>query len=173
MKLSSWPTTGNLLNSYERENSSSTEVKKVKWNLGVRVVLIPTRNEYKDVGLADLIWWTEDDYVVFRDTAAKEVQVALEQLKLDLKEVLKTLYQPEYDSKCSGILRKSTKGQTIPHSDDNTISPKSLPVNLELPISTSYGQKNRNLVDSREPNELRKSKENISPKLLLRLTELQ
>jgi hypothetical protein len=79
---------------------SEKKKKKLKWNIGVREVLIPTRDEYKDAGLADSIWWNEVDFNRFCDSAAEEVNNAMAFLRVDLKEAIRTLYQPEMDWKC-------------------------------------------------------------------------
>lgn len=96
-----WSSTGNIT-AYDSDNyssspsvSSSDFVKKVRWNPGVRVVLIPTRSEYHSIRLAQFIWWSEADYSKFRESAAVEIYDAMRYLKLDMKDAIRTLYQPQ------------------------------------------------------------------------------
>ena len=113
--LAARSTTGDLT----KQNSISTlqtlplqqQGKKVRWDKGVRVVLIPTCEEYREVGLANSIWWNEADYAVFRDSAAEEIQEAMKLIKINIKEAVKILYQPENEWKCQ---KYYLSGYTLP-----------------------------------------------------------
>jgi hypothetical protein len=98
---------------------SEKKKKKLKWNIGVREVLIPTRDEYKDAGLADSIWWNEVDFGCFRDSAAEEVNNAMVFLRVDLKEAIRTLYQPEMDWKCRFNDDARASGKSASHDYDS------------------------------------------------------
>lgn len=116
-------------------SEQSTHRKKVRWNLGVRVVLIPTRTEYRDIGLTDLIWWNENDYCIFRNGAAEELEIAVDYFQVDAKEAVKLLYQPEFDTRCKFLeqsprlerLAGTTRGLQESNSFENT-GPKMSPV---------------------------------------------
>ena len=113
--LAARSTTGDLT----KQNSISTlqtlplqqQGKKVRFDKGVRVVLIPTCEEYREVGLANSIWWNEADYAVFRDSAAEEIQEAMKLIKINIKEAVKILYQPENEWKCQ---KYYLSGYTLP-----------------------------------------------------------
>ena len=40
--------------------------KKIKWGTSVNVILIPSRKEYFDNKLNDLLWWEQEDYILFK-----------------------------------------------------------------------------------------------------------
>ena len=84
----------NKCKSAKQCHTTKEEKKKVRWHLNVRVVLIPTRDEYEHAGLGNFIWWNEDDYTQFRDSAAFELKRFVEVMSMDLKEAIKILYQP-------------------------------------------------------------------------------
>lgn len=69
----------------------------VRWSNGVRVVLIPTRDEYKYAGISRVIWWHNDDYSNFKSSAMKELKFAMEAMRVDSKEARRELYQPTSD----------------------------------------------------------------------------
>jgi hypothetical protein len=61
----------------------------------VRVVLIPTVDEYKLAGLDNLMWWTSKDYKIFKASALFELKcVKKKNPNLDSKAILEILYQP-------------------------------------------------------------------------------
>lgn len=106
----------------------------------MRVVLIPTRAEYKDIGLTDLIWWNENDYCIFRNGAAEELENAVDYFQVDAKEAVKLLYQPEFDAKClfleqsPRLERLATRG--LHGSDSFDTAPKMSPVPTSAPINS-------------------------------------
>jgi hypothetical protein len=53
-----------------KENPS---LKAVKFKLAVRVVLIPSRNEYKNNGLTTILWWARSDYILFKQSALRDL----------------------------------------------------------------------------------------------------
>lgn len=61
--------------------------KKVTFDSSLRVVLIPTRHEYIEVGLVDELWWTSADYSKFRHSKLHEeekdkVAIQVEEISL-------------------------------------------------------------------------------------------
>ena len=128
------PATSSSSEPTSSSSDQSTQRRKVRWNLGVRVVLIPTRTEYKDIGLTDLIWWNENDYCIFRNGAAEELEIAVDYFQVDAKEAVKLLYQPEFDTRCKfleqspRLERLNNRGLQESSSFENTAGPKLSPV---------------------------------------------
>ena len=54
--------------------SNNKKKKKVKFDTSVRVVLIPTVEEYKKAELGHLLWWDSADYIVFKESALEELK---------------------------------------------------------------------------------------------------
>lgn len=75
----------------------TSKKKSVRWCLDVHVVLIPTRAEYFEHHLDELVWWADCDYALFKLQAAEEIRDAMEYLNISLQEALKILYQPGHD----------------------------------------------------------------------------
>jgi len=48
--------------------------KNVKFNTAVHVVLIPTRKDYRHAGLGEVMWFSDDDYRLFKESATVEVK---------------------------------------------------------------------------------------------------
>jgi hypothetical protein len=47
--------------------------KAVQFKLAVKVVLIPSRNEYKNTGLMSILWWARSDYILFKQSALRDL----------------------------------------------------------------------------------------------------
>lgn len=108
-----WATTGDLVNSSSSEPSSSTSKQdrykqKVRFNSAVKVILIPTLEEYKEAQLSDSLWWCEDHYKEFKKSALAELKLfLLTYSSLDTKSALKIIYQPNENSQVEDIIHKS------------------------------------------------------------------
>ena len=108
-----WATTGDLVNSSTSEHSSSSSnqdryKQKVRFNSAVKVVLIPTIEEYKEAQLNDLLWWCEDQYKEFKKSALAELKLfLLTYTSLDTKSALKIIYQPNENSEIEDIIHKA------------------------------------------------------------------
>ncbi len=86
-------TTGSL---FEPKLGSQTPRKKIQFNPAVRVILIPTVGEYRLVGLGDLMWWNDNDYKGFKQSALNELKLFMLKLSsMDSKAAIKALYQPD------------------------------------------------------------------------------
>lgn len=107
--ISPWGSTGNLDAEDCKNRTEDVKKKKcIKWKSGVRVVLIPSRTEYVDAKLNELLWWRDEDYSSFKDSAADELKVITKRFNLTFKSAMKMLYQPNfeaaYDFKTFGVL---------------------------------------------------------------------
>lgn len=77
-----------------RDRGSKRVLRNVRWNPGVRVVLIPTCSEYRDSNICNRIWWTDIEINSFKDAAVLELKNAMRKLSIDSKNAIKLLYQP-------------------------------------------------------------------------------
>eukprot|EP01006_Ploeotia_vitrea_P041642 TRINITY_DN66558_c10_g1_i1.p1 TRINITY_DN66558_c10_g1~~TRINITY_DN66558_c10_g1_i1.p1 ORF type:complete len:289 (-),score=-6.38 TRINITY_DN66558_c10_g1_i1:97-963(-) len=66
--------------------------KKLRFNKNVKVILIPTRNEYNDAGLSNSIWWNLNDYNEMKFDAAKDIITIIKSEKVDAKTAMNILY---------------------------------------------------------------------------------
>ena len=72
--------------------------KKVKFCKNVKVILIPSTNEYIEAQLKHVIWWNADDYKIFKMQAVEDIKEYLQIFpNVTIKEALSLLYQ---ESKC-------------------------------------------------------------------------
>ena len=46
----------------------------MKFNTAVHVVLIPTRKDYRNAGLGEVMWFSDEDYKNFKESATVEVK---------------------------------------------------------------------------------------------------
>lgn len=87
-----WATTGDLNNSSQQKIYLK---KKLKFDSQVKVILIPTREEYSNIGLGEVLWWSHIDYCSFKESAGLELKAILSVYKIDPKAAIMKLYQPE------------------------------------------------------------------------------
>ena len=89
-RISSEQAVGSMLASYSsRKYASGNDIteavaevtinkkdkrKNVKFNTAVHVVLIPTRKDYRNAGLGEVMWFSDDDYRLFKESATVEVK---------------------------------------------------------------------------------------------------
>lgn len=79
----------------EKENINELCCKSgVKFNSALRVVLIPSRGEYKSAGLCPELWWTSSDYFMFQQSAHSEIRLLSAYENINLNAARKKLYQP-------------------------------------------------------------------------------
>ena len=76
------------------ENDESMFKNCVKFNTSLRVVLIPSRSEYKSAGLCPELWWTSSDYFMFQQSAHSEIRLLSAYENINLNAARKKLYQP-------------------------------------------------------------------------------
>ena len=81
---------------------SSPVTKSVRFFSCLRVVLIPTKQEYIDAKLDSELWYREDEEIEFQGDATKEIisfikkQAAIGD-RVNVSEAKKALYQPPYN----------------------------------------------------------------------------
>jgi hypothetical protein len=86
----------------ERSKSSSDLIgsskdKRVQFSNTAKVVLIPTRNEYRTNALDDQMWWKEDDYLQFKRSALTEISHLFQLGGGDLQNLIAKFYQSEHE----------------------------------------------------------------------------
>jgi hypothetical protein len=76
---------------------SSRKRRSVLFSTRVNVILIPCVSEYESAGLAPLLWWTDEDYLLFKQYALQEVKEFMLCCKIvDAKEAIRQLYQTQH-----------------------------------------------------------------------------
>ncbi len=75
-------------------SSSNEKRKKVKFDTAVKVVLIPTVEEYRKAELGNLLWWDAADYIAFKESALEELRhYIFHHPLMNTKEAIFELYQ--------------------------------------------------------------------------------
>jgi hypothetical protein len=75
--------------------------KRVSFDNIVSVVQIPTVQEFRSAGLADLLWWNSSDYNSFKLSAAEDVKEHVKSINFSLNGItavrsyLYTFFEPE------------------------------------------------------------------------------
>lgn len=86
-----WATTSDLQGA--KRDIHGKKLKSVMFSGRVHVVLIPSISEYVSAGLADVIWWADEEYKNFKQGALMEVKEFMENSHItDSKEAVKKLY---------------------------------------------------------------------------------
>ena len=89
----------NNTNDLETQNANSVlhSVKRiVNFNLDLKVILVPSRGEYRCAGLCPILWWSSSDFFSFQQSAHSEVRLLSAFENIGGKEARKKLYQPNH-----------------------------------------------------------------------------
>jgi hypothetical protein len=70
--------------------------KNVTFSNIEKIILVPTRQEYIDHNMGHLLWWGEDDYKKFKQSAIYEVSAMINIFRVDAKTALARLSSPDY-----------------------------------------------------------------------------
>lgn len=94
-----WSTTGDLSidGSIKSTQNHPPTKRNVKFHTAVRVVLIPTREDYRSAGLGDVMWWSDDSYSEFKNAAKselRELMIKFIDQSMTSKQAIQILYQP-------------------------------------------------------------------------------
>ena len=105
-----WATSGNLLGMWEsREPTKVIKVKKVTFQTLIRVVLIPSKDEYVHAGLFDALWWRDLDYSTFKFSAFTELKALMSSRNIkNSQEAIIILYQPRIENDANNPDRETT-----------------------------------------------------------------
>lgn len=87
-----WGTTGNLQD--HKHDLFGNKLKSVMFSARVNIILIPSIAEYEAAGLANQLWWVDEDYKGFKQSALREVKdyMSLKSIQ-DSKDAIRQLYQ--------------------------------------------------------------------------------
>ena len=92
-----WATTGNLNLINQQSSVNKVEKRRIQFQPSVRVILIPSRTEYSDANMFNLLWWEDTDYTAFKSSAILELKALMSIKNIqDSKKALKMMYQPEF-----------------------------------------------------------------------------
>jgi hypothetical protein len=81
------------------------ESKRVRFYGKVKVVLVPSLEEYKQANLDSLLWWNSSDYAFFKDSAVADVKRFLRMnSNLDARRALSLLLQEEVSKEEGSLL---------------------------------------------------------------------
>jgi hypothetical protein len=87
-----WATTGNLQE--HKQDIFGNKLKPVMFSARVHVILVPSITDYESAGLTNDLWWKDDDYTQFKQSALKEVRnFMIEKAITNSKDAIKILYQ--------------------------------------------------------------------------------
>jgi hypothetical protein len=87
-----WATTGNLQD--HKQDIFGNKLKPVMFSARVHVILVPSITDYESAGLTNDLWWKDDDYTQFKQSALKEVRnFMIEKSITNSKDAIKILYQ--------------------------------------------------------------------------------
>jgi hypothetical protein len=76
----------------------------------VHIILIPSISEYEAAGLASFLWWDDDDYKDFKQSALNEVKdFMIAKSITDSKEAIRILYQEIYSNELEMIVEREEK----------------------------------------------------------------
>lgn len=88
---------------FYRAASREVPKKKVRFSNVTNVVLVPTRQDYFDHNLDKKLWWTEEDYEVFKKSAVREVSALINIYRIDAKTALARLGLGELASEATAL----------------------------------------------------------------------
>ena len=84
------------LETHMLSDSTLSGTKNVCFNPLLRVILVPSRVEYKCAGLCPILWWTSSDFFSFQQSAHSEVRLLSAFENIGGREARKKLYQPNH-----------------------------------------------------------------------------
>jgi hypothetical protein len=80
------------INNHMNENLIKT--KKVTFHFMIDVILIPSLEEYKKSNLIPQLWWNQESYMYFKNSAREEIFECMEKNKgITIKDATQILYQ--------------------------------------------------------------------------------
>jgi len=93
----------------------------VNFSHALRVVLIPSKEEYRSAGLNSSLWWDSSDFSGFQQTAHSEILLFSKFEKIDIKSARKKLYQPNQcdDAKLDLIFNACSPQKKAPQIEVN------------------------------------------------------
>ena len=103
----------------QMEETTETKLSRnVSFNEKVRVVLVPSRIEYKHAKLIPLLWWNGEEFLNFQQTAYSELRLLSTSENINMKEARTRLYQQQSTDKGMDIFTSATTTSTKSTDDD-------------------------------------------------------
>ena len=86
---------GNQIQTFVDQEQAVGQTHRVSFNNVVKVILIPTREEFRQAKISEQLWWNYDsDFALFKRSACRELRHFMMHHKLEChKEALRLLYQ--------------------------------------------------------------------------------
>ena len=81
-----------------QESLTQSAKRNVYFDPFLKVILVPSRGEYKCAGLCPILWWTSSDFFSFQQSAHSEVRLLSAFENIGGKEARIKLYQPNDQS---------------------------------------------------------------------------
>jgi len=103
-----------------------TTHKRITFHQSVKVILIPTRNEYKAASLLKDLWWDDSDYREFKASTITEIQSVMMREVVDSRAACDILYQSKMNCLNDSLTTNNTENccsngqELIPSQDPNT-----------------------------------------------------
>lgn len=109
-------TTGNCPQKIDAITSENNNPRKVHFHASVKVILIPSREEYVSAKLIKTLWWERDCYPLFKLSAVKEVLLTMQgNNTITCKEAMKLLYQTSEST--GDNIERNSEAQIMPIND--------------------------------------------------------
>jgi hypothetical protein len=80
-------------------SNEKTSCRRISFHPHLKVILVPSRVEYKCAGLCPILWWSSSDFFSFQQSAHLEVHLLAAYENIGKKEARSKLYQPDNDVK--------------------------------------------------------------------------
>jgi len=120
-----WATTGNLMGNGVKKPASVKGKRRVSFQPLVRVVLIPSRDEYAHAKLLPILWWEDSDYSFFKSSAVCELKTLMLSRRFkSSQEAIRILYQPGFD------VEDAERETKVPCLDLSNVSKSNLPYEI-------------------------------------------
>ena len=82
-----------VMNNINNHNENF-KTKKVSFHFMIDVILIPSLEEYKKSNLIQYLWWNQESYIHFKNSAREEIFECMEKNKgITIKDATQILYQ--------------------------------------------------------------------------------
>ncbi len=126
-----------------------TTHKRITFHQSVKVILIPTRNEYKAASLLKDLWWDDSDYREFKTSTIKEIKSVMMRDFVDSRTACDILNQYKMNCLNDSLTTNNTENfrsnglELIPYQDPNTRS-----LTLSSMNASSLSNKNQSCVNT-------------------------
>ena len=92
--------------------SPNNKSRGVTFNPFTKIVLIPSRIEYKSAKLVEELWWCDSEYELFSQSAYSELRLLSLASNIGMKEARRKLYQPNQDDANTNLVMAATGSST-------------------------------------------------------------